>query len=136
MTPFLICFIQKDLVPITTKVVSSNPVHGEAYPIQHYVIKFVSDLRWFSTGTPVFSTNKTDCHDITQILLKVALNTINPLPKHKYAIYFFITIFYQQYKISYLSLGKILDNFHNKSRYCKFFLKRRFIVMELTCIIL
>ena len=27
------------------KVVSSNPVHGEVYLIQHYVIKFVSDLR-------------------------------------------------------------------------------------------
>jgi hypothetical protein len=32
-------------VPITTKVVSLNPVHGEVYSIQHYVIKFVSDLR-------------------------------------------------------------------------------------------
>ena len=32
-------------VPITTTVVSSNPVHGEVYSIQHYVIKFVSDLR-------------------------------------------------------------------------------------------
>ena len=32
-------------VPINTKVVSSNPVHGEVYSIQHYVIKFVSDLR-------------------------------------------------------------------------------------------
>jgi hypothetical protein len=31
-------------VPITTKVVSSNPVHGKEYSIQHYVIKFVSDL--------------------------------------------------------------------------------------------
>jgi hypothetical protein len=31
-------------VPNTTKVVSSNPVHGEMYSIQHYVIKFVSDL--------------------------------------------------------------------------------------------
>ena len=31
-------------VPITTKVVSSNPIHGEMYSIQHYVIKFVSDL--------------------------------------------------------------------------------------------
>jgi hypothetical protein len=27
-------------------------------------------------GTPVSSTNETDCHDITEILLKVALNTI------------------------------------------------------------
>jgi hypothetical protein len=32
-------------VPVTTKVVSSNPVHGEVCSIQHCVIKFVSDLR-------------------------------------------------------------------------------------------
>ena len=32
-------------VHIATKVMSSNPVHGEAYSIQHFVIKFVSDLR-------------------------------------------------------------------------------------------
>ena len=31
-------------VPITTKVASSNPVYGEVYSIQDYVIKFVSDL--------------------------------------------------------------------------------------------
>ena len=31
-------------VPITTKVVILNPVHGEEYSIKHYVIKFVSDL--------------------------------------------------------------------------------------------
>jgi hypothetical protein len=30
----------------------------------------------FLPGTPVSSTNKTDPHDITEILLKVALNTI------------------------------------------------------------
>jgi hypothetical protein len=28
-----------------SKVVSSNPAHGEVYSIQRYVIKFVSDLR-------------------------------------------------------------------------------------------
>ena len=28
------------------------------------------------SGTPVSSTNKTDRHDLTEILLKVALNTI------------------------------------------------------------
>jgi hypothetical protein len=32
-------------VPITTKVVSLNPSHGEVYSMQHNVIKFVSDLR-------------------------------------------------------------------------------------------
>jgi hypothetical protein len=35
-------------VRITTKVVSLNPDHGEVYSIQHYVIKFVSDLRQVS----------------------------------------------------------------------------------------
>ena len=35
-------------VPITTKIVSSNPVHGELHSIQHYVIKFVSDFRQVS----------------------------------------------------------------------------------------
>jgi hypothetical protein len=32
--------------------------------------------RWFSQGNPVSSTNKTDRHDIAEIMLKVALNTI------------------------------------------------------------
>ena len=31
---------------------------------------------WFSSGTPVFSTNKAYHHNIAEILLKVALNTI------------------------------------------------------------
>ena len=33
--------------------------------------------QWFSPGTPVSSTNKTDHHDIYEISLKVAFNTIN-----------------------------------------------------------
>jgi hypothetical protein len=35
-------------------------------------------------GTPVSSTNKTYSHDITEILLKMALNTINHHPFHCY----------------------------------------------------
>ena len=31
-------------VPITTKVVSLNPIDGNVYSIQHFLIKFVSDL--------------------------------------------------------------------------------------------
>jgi hypothetical protein len=37
-----------DVTRIRFKVVSSNPVHGEVYSIQHYVLKFVSDLRQVS----------------------------------------------------------------------------------------
>ena len=32
-------------MPIRTKAVRSNHDHGEVYLIQHYAIKFVSDLR-------------------------------------------------------------------------------------------
>ena len=41
---------------------------GEVYSIQHYGIKFISDAsgRWFSSGTPVSSTNKTDRHGIAE----------------------------------------------------------------------
>jgi hypothetical protein len=41
------------------------------------VCQWLTTGRWFSPGSPVSSTNKTDRHDITEILLKVALNTIN-----------------------------------------------------------
>jgi len=70
-------------VPITTKVVSSkNPVHGEVYSIQHYVIMFVSDLRQVSGFLRVlwFSPLIKLTHDITEILLKMALNTITLTP--------------------------------------------------------
>ena len=40
--------------------------------------------RWFSPGPPVSSINKTDRHDITEILLKVALNTIKQIHKHTF----------------------------------------------------
>ena len=40
------------------------------------VCQWLATGHWFSLGTPVFSTNKTDHHDITEILLKVVLNTI------------------------------------------------------------
>ena len=44
--------------------------------------------QWFSQGTPFSSTNKTDNDDITEILLKVALNTIN-LKRSRYNIIYY-----------------------------------------------
>ena len=47
---------------ITTKIVSSNHAHGEVYSMQHYVIKFVSDLRqvsgflWFPPSIKLTAT--------------------------------------------------------------------------------
>ena len=60
---------------------SLNSDHCEVYLIQYYVIS-LSVTWWFSPGTPVSSTNKTDRHDITEILLKVALNTITLTSHH------------------------------------------------------
>jgi uncharacterized protein YifN (PemK superfamily) len=60
--------------------------HRPVTKIQYYVIKFVGNMRQvgiFFPDTPISSTNKTDHHDISEILLKVALNTINPNPNHK-----------------------------------------------------
>ena len=78
------------LVPITTKVVISNPVHGEVYSIQHYVIMFGSDLRQVGgflrvlRFPPPIKLTAT-IYRITEILLKVALNTINqtPIPRFR-----------------------------------------------------
>jgi hypothetical protein len=41
------------------------------------VYQLLAHGRWFSPGTPASSTTKTGRHDIVEILLKVALNTIN-----------------------------------------------------------
>jgi hypothetical protein len=41
------------------------------------VYQLLAHGRWFSQGTLASSTTKTGRHDIAEILLKVALNTIN-----------------------------------------------------------
>ena len=70
------CLYNQCLSPQTLWV-KSRP--GEVYSMQHYVIKFVSVLQqvcgflWVLRCTPLI---KLDGHDITEILLKVALNTI------------------------------------------------------------
>ena len=63
-------------IPICNQCLSSLTLwvqtrSGEVYSIQHCVIKFVSDLRQvggFLRVLPISSTNKTDHHDITEIL--------------------------------------------------------------------
>ena len=62
-------------MPITTKAVSWHGVLDAT--LFDKVCQWLPTVRWFSLGTPVSSTNKTDHHDITEILLKVTLNTIN-----------------------------------------------------------
>jgi len=84
-------------VPITTMVVSLNPVHGKVYLILVALCDIVCQLlvigRWFSPDTTVSSTNKTDCHDITEILLKEVFNTINqPIVTFTNFVYVWVNI--------------------------------------------
>ena len=61
-------------------------------PLRDKVCQWLAADRLFSPGTQIFSTNKTDRHDITEILLKLVLNTTSPTffiylcisPHHEY----------------------------------------------------
>ena len=66
-------------VPITTNIVSVTPLRrGDLDSILcDKDCQWLEAGRGFSPGTPVFFTNKTGRHNITEILLKVVLNTIN-----------------------------------------------------------
>ena len=77
-------------VPIITNVVSLNPAQMRCTRYK------VCQCLWFSPGTQVSSTNETECHDIAEILLKVALNTITLTLSHPELIlnlYVFIHLF-------------------------------------------
>jgi hypothetical protein len=66
----------------------------------------------FSPGPQISSTNKTDCHDITEILVKVVLNSI------KQALYFQNGLFNVNYffniysSCSWLSYNKLILKSH------------------------
>ena len=47
------------------------------------IYQLLANGRWFSPGTPSSSSTKTVRHDIAEILLKVALNTIKSINQSK-----------------------------------------------------
>jgi hypothetical protein len=57
------------------------------------VTKSLATGRWFSPGPPVSSINKADSHDITEILLKVALNTTKHVNAAKQTTFVTVNIF-------------------------------------------
>jgi hypothetical protein len=68
-------------VSITTDVVSSNLDKGEMYKIMCYSLSVTCDRSEVFSGSSDSSTNKTDRHDIAEILLKLALSTIKQTNK-------------------------------------------------------
>ena len=64
-----------------TKVVSSNSAHDEDLlhtTLWYKACQWIAAGLWFPASNPVFSNNKINrhMHDITELLLKVLLNTI------------------------------------------------------------
>jgi hypothetical protein len=43
----------------------------------HWCCQWLAIGQWFSPGPPVSFINKSDCHNITEILLKVVLTRLN-----------------------------------------------------------
>ena len=69
-------------VSITADVVSSNPDQGKVYSIMWYSLSANYDRSVVFSGSSGFVPNKTDHHDITEILLKGMLNIIKQINKH------------------------------------------------------
>ena len=65
-------------LPTTTNVVSSNSTQTSVLDttLCDKVCQCLAAGLWFSPGTPVSPTNKTDRHNIIEILLKVALSIL------------------------------------------------------------
>ena len=74
------------------------------------VCQWLKTGRSFSPGTPVSSANKTDHHHITEILLKVALNTTNLNP-------IFRTVTTDKGAFKYKDVGKIVLQWMDKGQY-------------------
>jgi hypothetical protein len=73
--------IQKCVVGTKSNIYASDKVY-----------QLLAHDRWFSPGTPASSTTKTGRHDITEILLKVALNTTKQTNNIKYLLFFSLHI--------------------------------------------
>ena len=69
------CGLKTALLMITCSI-NINDQRRQCTTVCGKVCQWLVKGRWLSPGHPVSSTNKTDHQDITEILLKVALNTI------------------------------------------------------------
>ena len=71
-------------VPITLMLWVRISIKAMCTKLCDKVCQWLARGRWFSPGTPVSSTNETDRHDITEILLKVKLGTIKQTNKQNF----------------------------------------------------
>jgi hypothetical protein len=76
---------------------------------------------WFSPGTQISSTNKTDHHNLTQKLLKVALNaitiTLYCINRHFQVFNYLISYIFIYIHILQMELLYFPSNIHEKTTY-------------------
>ena len=75
------------------------------------VYQLLAHGRWFSLGTPASTSTKTGRHDIAEILLKLALNTINQIKLNQ--ILNNANILFRLYSFIYFF---VIDNLHTRKR--------------------
>ena len=90
-------------VPIITNVVCSNPNQTRCtrYNIMWWNV--------FSPGTPIYSTNKANRHDIAEILLKVSLNTKTFTIKQQEHVFDYINMIFFQGLVNAICLFRIIS---------------------------
>ena len=90
--PIIQFFESKITFRDTTTILQNTDKHQYLSPTRmfSYITMKVPLNIIYSLGTAVFSTNKTDRHDVTEILLKMALNTIS----HQYHIIWYMQNMY------------------------------------------
>jgi hypothetical protein len=83
VVPFMIFTSKRNKVVIVGHYIASPfgklfSYFNTVMPLRDKICQSLAAGQWFSPSTLVSYTNKTDRHDITEKLLKVALNTIKP----------------------------------------------------------
>ena len=77
------------------------------------VCQGLAACRWVSPSASVSSTNKTDWHDIVELLLHVALNTIHPTHKTLLRVYAILMNLVHHYEIAFVKINKISSGTHS-----------------------
>ena len=126
------------IIALCIGVIASNVKSNSLSPLKLWVwTPFMArctryNIMWqtlsrFSPGSPVSSTNKTDSHDITEILFKVTLNTINHTIKSN-------TLETRAFREGWGWIWNLLIFSLVKKTPCKFYLFHTFTVQNLDCL--
>ena len=76
MNTFPIYFLEENIQKISINLICSKLRIIFIVIVLPSATSSITEGQWFSLGTLISSTNKTDCYDIAEILLKVVLSTI------------------------------------------------------------